>query len=137
MKFSEVQFRQDHIHPSSKFSNEIFSNFGLPLEEQEEWLKLRDMVPNLQLMEGRQNESKNATEFINWLSKKNELEQTHFRLGNFIPEGESLEFRNFKIFFEKRKNKLKVELKKVLAINNDYQITNEEFLTQETEINEG
>lgn len=132
LRYKDVQFHQDHIHPSSKFTTEHFTLFNLSIEEQSEWLKLRDMVPNLQLMEGRQNESKNATEFNNWISKKNESDQNHFKISNFIPEGESLEFKNFKSFFEKRKIKLKEELKKVLAINND-QIKNEEFLEQEME----
>jgi len=136
LRYKEVQFHQDHIHPASKFSTDNFNLLGLSNEEQEEWLQLRDMIPNLQLMEGRQNESKNATEFITWLSEKDEQEQKQFKVSNFIPEEVSLDFRDFKNFFEKRKIKLKTELKKVLAINNVVQITNEEFLEQETDVNE-
>ena len=95
---------------------------------------MRDMIPNLQLMEGRQNESKNAEDFETWLGKKEPSEQQHFKITNYIPENESLEFRNFKSFFEKRKTKLGEALRKVLAINNDAQITNEEFLEQETDV---
>ena len=136
LKYEEVQFHQDHIHPASKFSSDNFKLIELSDEEQEEWLQLRDMIPNLQLMEGRQNESKNATEFNIWLSEKDEQEQRQFKVSNFIPEEVSLDFRDFKNFFEKRKVKLKTELKKVLAINNEVQITNEEFLEQETDVNE-
>lgn len=94
------------------------------------------MIPNLQLLEGRQNESKNATKFLTWLSQKNKNEQVQFKTSNFIPEDESLEFSNYKSFFEKRKRRLKEELKKVLAINNNAQISNDEFLEQETELEE-
>lgn len=134
LKYKEVQFHQDHIHPASKFTADTFNNMSLSDEEQDEWMKMRDMIPNLQLMEGRQNESKNAEDFETWLGKKEPSEQQHFKITNYIPENESLEFRNFKTFFEKRKTKLGEALRKVLAINNDAQITNEEFLEQETDI---
>jgi uncharacterized protein with ParB-like and HNH nuclease domain len=136
LRYKEVQFHQDHIHPASKFSKEVFNELGLSNEEREEWLTLRDMIPNLQLMEGRQNESKNATEILTWLSQKNKNEQVQFKTSNFFPEDESLEFSNYKSFFEKRKTRLKEELKKVLAINNNAQISNDEFLEQETELEE-
>ncbi len=131
LKYKEVQFHQDHIHPASKFNPSVLSSFGLTQEEQDEWIKLRDMVPNLQLLEGRQNESKNATEFNIWLSKKDILAQNHFKISNYIPDDLSVDFKDFLTFFERRKIRLKEELKKVLAINNDAQITNEEFLQQE------
>jgi hypothetical protein len=132
LKYKEVQFHQDHIHPASKFEVDNFNQIGLSKEMQDEWLKRRDTVPNLQLLEGRQNESKNATAFKVWLSKKEEFAQTHFKISNFIPEDISLEFIDFFNFYEERKTKLKEELKKVLAINNDAQLTNEEYLEQET-----
>ena len=133
LRYKEIQFHQDHIHPASKFSRENFNTMGLSDEEQEEWMQLRDMVPNLQLLEGRQNESKNATDLKAWLSEKDEQEQIQFKVNNFIPVEVSLDFRDFKIFFEKRKIKLKLELKKVLSINNEVRISNEEFLEQETD----
>lgn len=131
LKYKDVQFHQDHIHPASKFNPSVLSSFGLTQEEQDEWIKLRDMVPNLQLLEGRQNESKNATDFNIWLSKKDVSAQNHFKVSNYIPDDLSLDFKDFMNFFEERKIKIKEELKKVLAINNDAQITNEEFLQQE------
>ena len=136
LRYKEVQFHQDHIHPASRFSNIIFDELGLSVEEREEWIRLRDMIPNLQLMEGRQNESKNATEFYIWLSQKNQSEQVHFKISNFIAENVSLSFSDFKTFFEARKILLKEKLKEVLAINNEVQISNEEFLEQEIEIEE-
>src|SRR5690606_18879640 len=131
LKYKEVQFHQDHIHPASKFNPSVLSSFGLTQDEQVEWIKLRDMVPNLQLLEGRQNESKNAIDFNIWFSKKDVTAQNHFKVSNYIPDDLSIDFKDFMNFFEERKIKIKEELKKVLAINNDAQITNEEFLQQE------
>ncbi|RXM42667.1 DUF262 domain-containing protein [Flavobacterium sp. YO64] len=134
LRYKEIQFHQDHIHPHSKFSNENFNILGLSANEQEEWTRLRDMVPNLQLMEGRQNESKNASEFNHWLGLKTESEQSHFKISNFIPEDEDLDFKNFKSFFNQRKIKLKNELKNVFAINNEIRIIAEDIILEEKEV---
>ncbi len=136
LRYKEVQFHQDHIHPASRFSNKVFDELELSVEEREEWIRLRDMIPNLQLMEGRQNESKNASEFFIWLAQKSQSEQDHFKVNNIIPVNVSLLFLDFKLFFEARKILLKEKLKEVLSINNEVQISNEEFLEQETEIEE-
>lgn len=133
LKYKEVQFHQDHIHPAGKFSDEAFDELKLTMEEREQLLEMRDMIPNLQLMEGRQNESKNATAFLFWLSKKPESDQSHFKVTNYIPKDVSLDFKDFKTFFDTRKAQLRVELKKVLAINNDVQISTIEFLEHVTE----
>jgi hypothetical protein len=92
------------------------------------------MIPNLQLMEGRQNESKNASAFLAWLSGKTATEQEYFKVSNYIPAGEPLDFANFKSFFEKRRSALKEELRKVLAISHAPLLSSNEFLEQETEL---
>ena len=38
LKYKEVQFHQDHIHPASKFTKDIFEKLGLSEEEREECL---------------------------------------------------------------------------------------------------
>jgi len=116
LKYKEVQFHQDHIHPSSKFNKEIFEQIGLSPELQEEWLNLRDTVPNLQLMEGRENESKNNSSFKEWINRKEIREQENFKVNNYIPYEVSLDFNNFKSFYDCRKTLLKAKLKEVLAI---------------------
>ncbi|MCW3108670.1 MAG: hypothetical protein JWQ09_3176, partial [Segetibacter sp.] len=125
LKYKEVQFHQDHIHPAAGFSQDAFNKLVLSKEEAEEWLQLRDMIPNLQLMEGRQNESKNATAFIEWFATKNDAEREHFQLSNYIPVDSELNFKDFKSFFEKRRVKLKEELKKVLSINKKIDVESE------------
>ncbi len=119
LRYKEVHFHQDHIHPASKFTIPMFDKLNISKEDREEWTKLRDKVPNLQLMEGRQNEAKNATEFSKWLSNKCIKEQSSFKQANYIPDDISLEFKDFKEFFEKRKNMLKIALRNVLAMNNN------------------
>lgn len=136
LKYKEIQFHQDHIHPASRFNKDTFRQFDLSLEESNTWIMMRDMIPNLQLMEGRENESKNASEFLPWLSKKNESYQANFKVSNYIPQGESLEFRNFKSFFEKRKSSLKQELRDVLAITSVLKVEKDDLSEEESEVEE-
>jgi len=58
-RFSEDYYHQDHIHPHEGFNAHNFSELSLTVEEAQEWLKLKDSVPNLQLLEGKCNTSKN------------------------------------------------------------------------------
>ncbi|MEO6543993.1 MAG: DUF262 domain-containing protein, partial [Nitrospiraceae bacterium] len=55
LRYTEVMFHQDHIHPAAGFTDETFREMGIPKEQWQEWSNCRDCVPNLQLMEGRQN----------------------------------------------------------------------------------
>jgi len=118
LRYNEVQFHQDHIHPASRFNPETFLELGLTPEQKAEWLDCRDCVPNLQFMEGGRNESKNATPFKEWFEKMDEASQEKFVRDNYLPEGVGLSFENFKEFFDRRKEKLRKELEKVLAITN-------------------
>ncbi|HOX78463.1 MAG TPA: DUF262 domain-containing protein [Bacteroidales bacterium] len=133
LKYNEIQFHQDHIHPAAHFTTEILNQMQIPAEQHAEWYNLKDMIPNLQLMEGRQNESKNSTEFIKWLSQKGVEEQNAFCLSNYIPTNTEHTFKNFKDFFAKRKTKLKEELLKVLAVNNSIPVPEIEYIQEEEE----
>lgn len=117
LRFEDVMFHQDHIHPASKFENPNFEAMGLPKEQWQEWLECRDCLPNLQLMEGKQNSAKNATPFKNWFETMNEAHQTSFAKSNFLPPEVGLEFEKFMDFYEKRKDILRAELEKVLAVS--------------------
>lgn len=117
LKYNEVSFHQDHIHPVAMFTKERFIEMGLPEETWNEWIGLKDTIPNLQLMEGKQNVSKNATEFKKWVGQLPRDKFENFCLSNFIPQEQDFDFSNFISFFEARKEKLKLELKKVLAFS--------------------
>ena len=58
-------------------------------EKWEKWQNIKDTVPNLQLMEGRENSSKNATLFKEWFEgtdgsgKKNVSDPIKFKEDNF------------------------------------------------------
>lgn len=122
LKFSQVHFHQDHIHPASKFTNARLKNRDIEEENWSHWQFIKDAVPNLQLMESRENSSKNATYFKDWINgidgtgKQNVADARKFCQDNFIPDT-AYDFNNFEIFFNKRKELIRVRLLELLDLN--------------------
>ena len=116
LRFNEVIFHQDHIYPAAGFTEEKYREMGILQEQWQEWWNLRDCVPNLQLMTGRQNNSKNATPFKEWFMQMDEADRTAFSKNNYLPTDIELSFENFIDFFKQRKEKLRLELRKVLKV---------------------
>ena len=117
LKFGQVKFHQDHIHPSSFFTDAKLKTLSLTDKEIEEWQDLKDKLPNLQLLEGKENESKNNTPFIDWINtvdssgnrKINDI--IKYKEDNYIDINENEDIKNFKQFFNSRKNILRDEIK--------------------------
>jgi hypothetical protein len=62
-----------------------------------------------------------------------ESERVKFASDNYFPESVGLEFKNFMTFFKRRKEVLRNELKKVLALTSDRPAT-EEWNDRDNEI---
>src|SRR5581483_1186456 len=103
LRYSEVAFHQDHIHPFSGFSETRFAEMGIPQTEWSEWCDNRDRIPNLQLLEGLRNISKNASPLHEWLARMSPSELRAFTATNYFPEGVGFEFKDFRSFYELRK----------------------------------
>jgi len=116
LKFGQVKFHQDHIHPASIFTDAKLKKYGIPQDRWEKWQNMKDKLPNLQLMEGSENESKNKTPFRQWLDNTypNNDDRVKFMKDNYIPNDASLELKDFEMFYEKRKEILRDKLKEVL-----------------------
>lgn len=119
LRYSEVMFHQDHIHPASRFTNENLKAMDVPQDRYATWYDSRDSVPNLQLLEGRRNESKNATPLAAWLGKMKEGERADFARSNYFPPDVGIEFEHFLEFCTKRKEILRDELRNILTIRPD------------------
>lgn len=123
LRYSQVHFHQDHIHPDSGFNDKNFQVINLDASKWNLLKELKDTLPNLQLMEGRQNESKNATPFKTWITGvsssgvKNVVDFNRFCVENFIPVNVDLDFTSFEEFYEERKSILRGELIKTLNLN--------------------
>lgn len=120
LKFSQIKFHQDHIHPASLFTDAKLRKYNIPENEWEEWKELKDQLSNLQLLEGKENETKNKTPLEDWLYGKDRSGSPNveyikkFKSDNYIPKNISLKFKDFKKFFEERKKILRDKISKVL-----------------------
>lgn len=110
LRYREVSFHQDHMHPAAGFGR-------IAAELRQSWLEWRDQVPNLQLMEGLRNQSKNDTPLETWLASLPQCEREHFLRQNYVPDGCSLAFSDFPEFFRQRRALLKTKLAEVLSLS--------------------
>lgn len=111
LKLSQVSFHQDHCHPYVSFENKNIRSLELSDDKVREWQKKRNLLPNLQFLEGSENESKNKTPLKDWISAGNSIK--------YFPEGVSLELKDFDVFFDKRKDLMKKELYSLFGLKDD------------------
>ncbi|GFP76394.1 DUF262 domain-containing protein [Clostridium fungisolvens] len=115
LKYSQKGFHQDHMHPHTGFEegkiNGLVLSRGSVIDEdtKEEWRRRRNTLANLQLLEGRENESKNATPLADWLKVDENSENA-----KYLPEDISYELSNFEEFMEKRQELMSNALKNIL-----------------------
>ena len=102
IKLSQVTFHQDHCHPYVGFDTRNIRALGISDAKIADWQKKRNLLPNLQFLEGGENESKNKTPLKEWVDKGNSFE--------YRPKGVSLELVDFDSFFEARRVLVKKEL---------------------------
>ena len=110
LKLDQVNFHQDHMHPYSKFSNAILKEKGFDEIKIKHWQDLRDQLPNLQLLEGTENQEKLATDFKVWVEERQTTPVEYYKSRNYLSDGLSLEFEDFEGFFENRKQLIRNKL---------------------------
>lgn len=95
------KYEQDHLHPFDRFdgSNPV----SVSMKDWKRWRGNRNRLPNLHLLEGRSNGSKNDMRLVDYYNDMNDEQKTKFRKQAIIPDGVSLELDNFDEFYEKRK----------------------------------
>ena len=113
LKYSQIKFHQDHIFPASLFANRKLKKYGVLKSKWAYLQEIKDTLPNLQIMEGKENESKSNMPFNEWL-KKNIRDISKFKRDNYIPPNIKLEHKYFENFYNKRKEILRNKLKKIL-----------------------
>lgn len=106
LKLDQVKFHQDHAHPNNAFEN--LDKDKLTKEQIDRWKILRDTLPNLELLEGSENESKNDMSLTDWINKGNKVE--------YSDEKESTDLYNFDNYYKKRKEKMITELKRIFDV---------------------
>lgn len=115
LKYGQVKFHQDHIHPATLFTEHKLENNNIAIEKRIIWRDMKDKLPNLQIMEGLENISKNKTLFKEWVNNKENVSDIQkYKEDNYIDKNSSEEFIDFEEFYESRRNILKEKLSKVL-----------------------
>jgi hypothetical protein len=119
-KYGSIEFHQDHLHPRSGFTDAKLRRAGVLKTNWEAWQWMRDRLPNLQIMEGPENERKSKTPLKEWVYGKEgqgnpEVDDpADFVKVNQIQRNVSLDIKDFGQFFELRKKALRKKLVKVL-----------------------
>lgn len=115
LKYSQKGFHQDHMHPHSGFEGKKLNDIVLPDntviddEKKEEWRRRRNTLANLQLLEGRENESKNATPLEDWLKVPENSDNV-----KYLPTDVAYDLAHFEEFMEKRQKLMSDALKVIL-----------------------
>ena len=116
LKYSQKGFHQDHMHPYTGFEEDRIKDLvlqdGSVIDDatKEDWRRRRNTLANLQLLEGRENESKNATPLVDWLKEPENKDNV-----KFLPDGISYELSNFEEFMQKRQELMSKLLKDILV----------------------
>jgi hypothetical protein len=108
LKLDQVQWHQDHVHPFAGFDTKKISKLISDKDQIQRWQEMRNKLPNLELLEGKENESKNDSTLVEWLRKGNKVK--------YLPEGIDYSVTNFEEFYEKRKSLMATALKSALGM---------------------
>ena len=108
LKLSQVSFHQDHCHPYASFETKELKKLGIAEDKITEWQFKRNLLPNLQFLEGSENESKNKTPLNKWIQDGHTIE--------FMPQGVSLEQKDFDTFFIERRKLIKAKLLSIFGL---------------------
>lgn len=103
LKYEDRKFHEDHLHPISSFDNDPENR------------PIANSILNLQMLQGNENKSKNATPLSDWVKNEQKKGRSLDQILNdaLIPLNVSLDRKDFSDFIEKRK----VLLRKTLRAN--------------------
>jgi hypothetical protein len=107
------KYEQDHLHPFDRFDGG--KPVSVSMEDWRRWRGNRNRLPNLQLLEGRSNGSKNDMRLIDYYNDMNDEQKAEFCKQAIIPDGVSLELEQFDEFYEKRKAVLMDRIRALLG----------------------
>ena len=107
------KYEQDHLHPYDRFDGS--KPVSVTMDVWRRWRGNRNRLPNLQLLEGRSNGSKNNMPLIEYYNDMNDDQKAKFRKEAFIPDDVGLELEHFEEFYEKRKELLAEKIRQILG----------------------
>ncbi|MCL1829189.1 MAG: DUF262 domain-containing protein [Oscillospiraceae bacterium] len=109
-----IKYEQDHLHPDSKF-NLHDKPYSISPEDWKKWRGNRNRLPNLHMLEGKINASKNDMPLVSYFNSLTDENQVKFYERSIIPENISLEIDDFDKFYEARKKLLLLRIRALLG----------------------
>jgi len=110
--FGSIQYHQDHIFPDTLLYEDGLVEQGLDRDRAREFESQADRLANLQLLTGRENETKQDTPFNEWLKSRDDS----FYDRHLIPtDPETHHTENFDRFLEQRSELIRGKLQSVLG----------------------
>lgn len=107
------KYEQDHLHPDNRFNGN--KPVSVTLEEWKRWRGMRNRLPNLHLLEGRSNGSKNDMRLVDYYNDMNDEQKAEFCKQAMIPQDVSLKIEDFEKFYETRKTILAEKIRELLG----------------------
>jgi hypothetical protein len=109
-------FHEDHIFPKSQFTRKRLEQAGVPSDEIDGWLARVNLLPNLQLLEGRPNQEKLAKLPVDWIGTLPESRREPYLRENDL-DGLELSLPKFLETFDVRRERMRVRLVRALGLN--------------------
>ncbi|MGI2329328.1 DUF262 domain-containing protein [Planococcus sp. YIM B11945] len=107
------KYEQDHLHPDNRFNGS--KPPAISISDWKNWRGLRNKLPNLHLLEGRSNGSKNDMRLVDYYNDMNNEQKERFFEEAMISGDVSLEFEEFEKFYESRKLVLTKKIRELLG----------------------
>lgn len=104
-------FHEDHIFPQSEFDKRGLRKRGYPEDKIERYVSLYNLVPNLELLTGQENQEKSAEPFDEWIATRDD----GFKTRHTIPILPNYEFDAFEEFYKKRAAQMRTKLKNAIG----------------------
>lgn len=117
LKFDQ-HFHIDHIYPRNMFKEKHLKESSIPEDNWKKYQSLRDGLSNLQLLQGKVNQSKSDQDFEDWLHNveaDEPLALDAYKTQHMIPDVD-LSFHHFPQFIEERTKIIKAKLQELLEI---------------------
>lgn len=112
LRFKDRYFHEDHIHASALFNKKKIKDLKLNISEDKlkEWQEKCNLLPNLQMLERKENIKKQDELYETWYAKHPDIKDEYIDYNNW-----SLKLEDFENFYKKRYDKIYEKLKSLLV----------------------
>ena len=112
------EFHVDHIFPKSRFRRRQLATAGVDVLDIEDFITMSDELPNLQLMEGPINISKQDKMPLEWIERSypDATARDAYRLRHDLGEIPN-DIKDFRAFFEARRGRIGNKLRSILGVS--------------------